>query len=305
MKKLAVPMSNIRYEILTEENPKPNGFAHGFQPITVAELESDEEIIERLRERFEILHDMTMAVKKGDVRAMIVCGPPGVGKSYGIESALSVCETYATLSETELPYHIIKGKISPLGLYSRLYEYRNKKDIVIFDDCDVYDESCLDILKAALDSSKRRVISWNSTSHLLKNDDLPQSFEYQGGCIFVTNIKFDLVRSKTLREHLKALESRCHYIDLTIDTDREKILRIKQLVNDGMLNDYRLQDEHIAEVIAFIEDNAASMRELSLRMVLKVADLRKTMQGNWQRVARITCMKNATIQPIMVDSENS
>ena len=50
--------------------------------------ESDEDIVNRLRERFEILTDMTRAVKSGDVRAMIVSGPPGVGKSFGVEEVL-------------------------------------------------------------------------------------------------------------------------------------------------------------------------------------------------------------------------
>ena len=51
--------------------------------------ETDEEIIERLRSRFEVLHDMTAAVKEGNVRAMIVTGPPGVGKSFGVEEVLN------------------------------------------------------------------------------------------------------------------------------------------------------------------------------------------------------------------------
>ena len=37
---------------------------------------------------------MTKAVKKGSVRAMIVSGPPGVGKSHGVEQVL---DRYATL----------------------------------------------------------------------------------------------------------------------------------------------------------------------------------------------------------------
>ena len=40
---------------------------------------TDEEIMARLAERFEILDNMTRAVKSGDVNAMIVSGPPGVG----------------------------------------------------------------------------------------------------------------------------------------------------------------------------------------------------------------------------------
>jgi hypothetical protein len=59
--------------------------------------ESDEEIIERIRERFDMLKDMTKAVKKGNVRAMIVSGPPGVGKSHGVEEVLDRYQTVETL----------------------------------------------------------------------------------------------------------------------------------------------------------------------------------------------------------------
>ena len=116
-------------------------------------------------------------------------------------------------------------------------------------------------------------------------------FDFNGGCIFITNIKFDNVRSKTLRDHLEALESRCHYLDLTIDTEREKMLRIRQIVGDGMLNRYDFADGAQETIIDFIDVNRKRMRELSLRMVLKVADLYKSMPNEWQDVARVTCMR--------------
>jgi hypothetical protein len=93
---------------------------------------------------------------------------------------------------------------------------------------------------------------------------------------------------------LEAIESRCHYLDLTIDTEREKLLRIKQVVETaGMLDDYDLSDEAKADVVEFINVNKARMRELSLRMVLKVADIRASMPDKWQAVAEVTCMRNA------------
>jgi replication-associated recombination protein RarA len=61
--------------------------------------ESDETILNRLRDRFEILDDMTRAVKKGDVRAMIVTGPPGVGKSFGVEKVLAKHDVFATVAD--------------------------------------------------------------------------------------------------------------------------------------------------------------------------------------------------------------
>jgi len=257
--------------------------------------ETDAEIIERMRERFSILDDMTRAVKKGDVRAMIVSGPPGVGKSFGVEAVLAKHEVFADVAQNPKlkKFEIVKGAMSAIGLYQKLYEFSDPKSILVFDDCDsvLLDDLSLNILKAALDSSKKRTISWNTESRVLKNEGLPNSFEFKGGCIFITNIKFDNVKSKKLRDHLEAIESRCHYLDLTIDTTREKILRIKQIVGDGMLDVYNFENGEGEEVVSFIEENKARMRELSLRMVLKVADLRKSMPDNWKRVAALSCMR--------------
>jgi hypothetical protein len=256
--------------------------------------ETDAQILERLGERFEILTEMTKAVKSGDVRAMIVSGPPGVGKSFGVEAVLSKDGLFDTLGERKPRYEIVKGAMSALGLYAKLYEFSDSKNVIVFDDCDsvLMDELSLNILKGALDSSKKRFIAWNTDSRLLRSEGIPDRFEFKGAAIFITNIKFEHVRSKKLRDHLDALESRCHYIDLQMDTEREKILRIKQVVNEcGMLDE--LEDIQRDEVVQFIEDNKATLRELSLRMVLKVADLRKSFPNTWKSMAKTTCMRRA------------
>jgi hypothetical protein len=258
--------------------------------------ETDAEIIERLRERFEILDDMTRAVKKGAVRAMIVSGAPGVGKSFGVEKVLGKHELMADIAGNEKlkKYEIVKGAMSAIGLYSKLYEFSAEKNILVFDDCDsvLLDDLSLNILKAALDTSKKRTIHWNTDSRLLRQEGVPNSFEFKGGAIFITNINFQNIKSKKLQDHLQALESRCHYIDLTIHTEREKMLRIRQIVGDGMLSEYNFSKEDQAELIQFIDEHKKRLRELSLRTVLKTADLMRSFpQGKWKRVAQISLMK--------------
>ena len=258
--------------------------------------ETDAEIIERLRERFEILDDMTRAVKKGAVRAMIVSGAPGVGKSFGVEKVLGKHGLMADIANDEKlkKYEIVKGAMSAIGLYSKLYEFSDSKNILVFDDCDsvLLDDLSLNILKAALDTSKKRTISWNTDSRLLRSEGVPNSFEFKGGAIFITNINFQNIKSKKLQDHLAALESRCHYIDLTIHTEREKMLRIKQIVSDGMLNEYDFTEAQTTAIIEFIDANKKRLRELSLRTVLKTADLVRSFPGDkWQRVAQISLMK--------------
>ena len=257
---------------------------------------TDEDIMARLRDRFKILDDMTRAVKHGDVRAMIVSGPPGVGKSYGVEAVLSRHDVFADVAQnTKLKkYEIVKGAMSAIGLYKKLYEFSDRKCILVFDDCDsvLLDDLSLNILKAALDSSKKRTIHWNTDSRLLRSEGVPNSFEFSGGCIFITNIKFENVKSKKLKDHLEALESRCHYLDLTIDTEREKVLRIRQVIAEhGMLKDYEFEQGAEQELLEFIDTNKRRLRELSLRMVLKLADLRKSMPDRWTSVAEVTCMR--------------
>ena len=258
-----------------------------------AREESDEEVIDRLRERFDILEDMTKACKKGDVRAMIVSGPPGVGKSFGVEKVLGKHELIAQLGDRPAKYQVVKGAMSAIGLYCKLYNYADKDNVLVFDDCDsiLQEDLSLNILKAALDSKKTRRIHWNTDSFKLRNEGVPDSFEFKGSAIFITNIKFDNVKSKKLRDHLEALESRCHYIDLTIDTEREKMLRIKQITGDGMLNEYMLGEGVVDDIVDFVDVNKKRLRELSLRTVLKVADLAKAFPDRWEAMAENTVMR--------------
>ena len=255
--------------------------------------ETDEEIIERIRTRFDMLKDMTKAVKKGDVRAMIVSGPPGVGKSHGVEEVLDRYKLMTSLG-AEKKYEVIKGAMSPIGLYCKLYKMSAPGSVVVFDDCDsiFQDDLSLNILKAALDSKKQRYIHWNTDSFKLRNEGVPDKFKFEASAIFITNMKFDKVKGK-LREHLEALESRCHYMDLTIDTERDKMLRIRQVVRDGMLNEYKLEDEVKDEIIDFCDLNKKRLRELSLRTVLKVADLAVAFPQRWESYAENTVMRRA------------
>jgi hypothetical protein len=254
--------------------------------------ESDEEVIERIRERFDMLKDMTKAVKKGDVRAMIVSGPPGVGKSHGVEEVLDRYKTMEHLGASR-KYDVVKGAMSPIGLYVKLFNYADKDNVLVFDDCDaIFEEPlALNILKAALDSKKRRTIHWNTDSFKLRNEGVPDSFEFKGSCIFITNLDFHDIKSKKIRSHLEALESRCHYMDLTITTEREKMLRIAQVIRDGMLDQYDLEDEVKEEIIDFVDINKKRLRELSLRTVLKVADLAVAFPTKWEAMAENTVMK--------------
>jgi hypothetical protein len=259
---------------------------------TVAE--TDEQAVERIRERFDILHEMTKAATNGDIRAMIVSGPPGVGKSFGVEQEIDKATMLDQIAGRRLRAEVVKGSATALGLYSTLYKYSDENCVLVFDDCDsiLLDDVSLNLLKGALDSGKKRKISWLSDSNLLRREGIPDSFNFNGSVIFITNLKFDAMKSQKLRDHLDALQSRCHYLDLTLDTQRDKLLRIKQIAADGELfADYDFEQCVQDEIIDFMDVNKNKLRELSLRMALKIADLRKSFPMRWKAMATTTCMK--------------
>ena len=280
---------------VTVASPTDYELVEASEAPVVASQEDDETVIARIAERFEILDDMTKAVLNGDIRAMIVAGPPGVGKSYGIESQLEKANLFDQISGRRVKSEMIKGTASALGMYKALYKYSDSNSVVVFDDCDsiLLDDVCLNLLKGALDSGKKRRISWLADSHSLRNEGIPDQFDFKGGVIFITNLKFDQMKSQKTRDHLDAIQSRCHYLDLTLDTMRDKILRIKQIARTGMLfEDYDFDQIQQDEIIDFMTTNQNKLREVSLRMAIKIAQLRKSFPLKWSALALSTCMKS-------------
>lgn len=273
------------------------------QDVTLAEpnvlenvgvVETDEEVMERIALRFDILHEMTKAACMGNIRAMIVTGPPGIGKSFGVELELEKAALFDRVSNTRVRSDVVKGAASDIGLYQKLYEFSGPNDVLVFDDCDIlfYDDTSLNLLKSALDTSKRRKISWMKESMVLEREGIPNTFDFKGSIIFITNLKFENINSKKLKEHLVALESRCHYLDLTLDTAREKLLRIRQIANTGELfSSYDFTKDQEAEIIDFLMINATKLREISLRTALKIADLYTSFPTKWKVMAAVTVMK--------------
>lgn len=249
--------------------------------------------ITRIAERFAILEEMTTATKNGPVRGIIVVGPPGLGKSFGIQNRLEYDNLPATICNVT-DYEIVKGAITGIGLYKKLHDFKEPGQVLVFDDCDtvLHDELMLNLLKAAIDSGPRRQIHWNAESRVLKYESIPNKFDFNGSVIFVTNVNFDNVRSKKLQNHLSALQSRCHYIDLTLNTQRDCFLRIVQVARDcDLFSRYSLTDDQKGEILDFMWTNINRLREVSLRMALKIADLRTVTPNSWERYAEVTLMK--------------
>lgn len=263
----------------------------------VESVETDEQAMDRIASRFGVLDEMSKACISGDIRAMIVTGPPGVGKSHGVTTQMEKASMFDKLAGKKVRFETVKGAMSAIGLFALLYKYSDSKNVLVFDDCDVWeDQDALNILKAALDSGKNRRISYNKDSRLLRDEGVPNQFNFNGSIIFITNLNFNDRRSAKIKAHLEALQSRCHYLDLTINSERDKMLRIRQVHRDvgttgGLFADYTFEQGQDQLILDFMWDNHNKLREVSLRMALKIADLVKISPNNWRELAKATCMK--------------
>lgn len=265
------------------------------QSVNKSTSETDTEAMDRIKNRFDILDEMSKACISGDIRSLIVTGPPGVGKSYGVINQMERASVFDKIAGRKVRFEVVKGTMSAIGLFALLYKFSDKKSVLVFDDCDIWeDQDAINILKGALDSGKKRRISYNKDSRILREEGVPNTFDFNGSIIFITNKTFDNKRMNKIQPHLDALQSRSHFLDLTINTDRDKMIRIKQVYRDsdpGLFSEYDFSKEVEEEILNFMWDNHSKLREISLRMTLKIADLVKISPVNYKNLAKATCMK--------------
>ena len=255
--------------------------------------ETEDDAMNRISHTFDMLNEVTDAAAQGIIRGLIVSGPPGIGKSYGVEETLKAANLTRVMEGKDPNYEVVKGSSSALGLYKTLYYFRQANKVVVFDDCDsiLFDDTSLNILKAALDSGNKRRISWRTESKVLAAEDIPNQFDFEGSVLFLSNINFESGRQSRIQQHLDALQSRCHYLDLEISNTRDQLLRIRQVVRDGMLDSYEFSPTQEKAIVNYVIDNAEYLRELSLRMVKKIADLVQMKPNDWLELVEATCLK--------------
>lgn len=237
-----------------------------------------------INERFGFVSDMVTMLSQGHQSSVIVSGPGGLGKSFTVMDALrkSGLRDVSLLDEAEVgssinsanTFRVIKGYSTPKGLYRILYENRNS--VIVFDDCDsvLKDPVSLNLLKGALDSYSRRIISWRAD---FKDEDLPNVFEFKGRVVFISNVPSQAMD--------QAIITRSMAVDLTM-TNRQKIERMHHLLEfaDDFLPDFEM--EHKVDAVLLLEKFVDKIKELSLRSLIQVTNIRKSNpNGNWKKLA--------------------
>jgi hypothetical protein len=255
---------------------------------TIENIETGKtENVERfgINERFDFLTDFVNMVADRTSPSLVVTGEGGLGKTHTVNKALKDAglengrdtigfgtDDMLTESQSRKVYTVVKGYSTAKGLYRTLYENRNR--IVIFDDCDsvLKDPVALNLLKGALDSYDKRIISWNAES--FGDDDLPRSFEFKGGVIFISNLPIFKID--------QAIRSRCICVDLSMTTS-QKIERMAEIIkDDDFLPDHTMTTKQAA--LKFLEEMQNDAKELSLRTLISVTKVAGRGE-NWKRRA--------------------
>jgi len=169
--------------------------------------------------------------------------------------------------------------------------------VIVLDDADSIfnDEEALNILKALCDSSVNRTVSWLKDSQSLKDDEVPNSYTFDGAMIFISNLDFqqfvDEGRNK-YSQHFEALMSRSLYLDLRLHNRDELAVWVSHIAKEGHIFIREGIEADVGQnILQFISDHKKDLRELSIRTLLKACQLAKTQPNDWEPIAEVLLCK--------------
>lgn len=216
-----------------------------------------------INERFAFLEHFVRMVARRKSNSLVITGPGGLGKTHTVVETLKACgKVEDTIGSEDGDYLMVKGFSTAKALFRTLWE--NNSKLIIYDDCDAVltDPVAVNILKGALDSSDKRVISWNA--EFRDTEEMPNRFEFTGRVIFISNRSMDRIP--------QALISRSMRVSLDMTTD-EKVERLEAIIhNDNFMP--HLERSVKQDAMDFIKSIASKCTDLNIRTAQQLAQLR-------------------------------
>ncbi|EON8120467.1 hypothetical protein G17_00091 [Escherichia phage vB_EcoM_G17] len=215
------------------------------------------------------------------VKSMVVSGAPGVGKTYTLSQRLQKAHDAA-----EWNVATISGKMTTLALYEVLYKNRHSTNVLVLDDMDsIFDsEDGMNLLKAVLDSGKRTV-SYMTSSKYLSTNGIPNSFDFNGRIVFITNkdLALDAKAKTKMSAHYAALMSRSVYVDLQIQTKSDIMIHIENVMTKtNILASKGVNSNGSKAILNWMLKHEDSLRSPSLRMPLLISAVYNNNPYDWE-----------------------
>lgn len=232
-----------------------------------------------LERRYASVESYIKELSNGQIHNLIINGPAGVGKTHAVETFLG---KYA-----QGRYKVVKGHMTPLSLYGNLYFHRDPNSILVLDDIDSVFKKIegVNLLKAAMDTGSVRRINWES-SNALKGVGIPDSFEFKGKVILISNIGFSISRKNNISAHLDALKDRSFNIVVADNTKESCFKQVCFMVlKKQMLKAFNLEYEQHIELLDYLKDHITVIDKISLRTTIKLAQLMSICPTNWRDMA--------------------
>jgi hypothetical protein len=250
-------------------------------------------IIEEVQDTFNTIQMMTemfVTNEESVSRGLIVSGNAGMGKTRFVQEAIK-----QTGKESQVQY--IKGSsITAAALYCILYANRMPGNVLVLDDVDLIHKgksevsSILDLFKGATEPTKgSRMIGWHraSANQLMKENDVPMEFNFQGAIIWITNDTIEDI-ARIAKGHWNALSSRFTQVRAWLDDDRKLLYTLHLVENEDILGkncsvkEGGFPKDVIEDAIEYVRKNYRYLTDISPRVCMKIADIRMTFPDRWR-----------------------
>jgi len=268
------------------------------------------------RKRFlEVVTKIPLIKNEDKYPHKFIFGYPGIGKSYEITKHLN---------ESETRYVMVTGNVSLFAFGVQLavinYSNINQERIIVFcDDVDslVATESSCNQLKSALHGPRKFTYEkslqsqWNNLSELqqeaIKHHQEEGKLGFTVNCasinfLLVSNIQLPtddevrLAREKgkgkaSLLAHKNAIRSRCMVQDFSLTNSELWGWIADVILNTKCLDPYNMTDDEKYIILDFLWNNWESLTERSIRLIEKMAIIKKEYENSYLSVWEIDFLK--------------
>jgi len=253
---------------------------------------SNNPIVDDVCKRFKTVYEISKIFVTGDSaqKGIIISGDAGTGKSYYVQQAF-----IDTNNTSRVDYNKSRS-FTAAAFYVKLFLNRNAGDVVVFDDCNLAGltggdfKAVTDMLKGATEMTKgERIIGWERAQQnsLMRDNDVPSSFDFQGSIVWITNYSFAQLEKK-FGPHWEAIH--CRFIQVPIRlNEQEKLMYTLYLVEQVDMLGKNCQTKEggypqniIDTTCKYLRSNYKNMPNITPRMAAKIADTIENFPETWE-----------------------